>query len=182
LPHFQDDQWRGGASYPDPKLNYAALSATGGHPGENRDQVVVRRWIAPADGTAVVAGKLGHKMPENEKNDEADGVKGYIVAGGEVAAEADVFNKEVTTNARDIRLRVGDTIDFIVDPKANNGNDEFTWRVTVGFTSTDKLGTEIGYDSTEDFRGPPPPPPPPLSPREKLAQVLLMTNEFLYID
>jgi hypothetical protein len=182
LPHFQDDQWRGGPEYPDAKLNYVALSAEGGHPGDNRDQVVVRRWIAPADGTATVEGKLKHELPENEKSDEADGVKGYVVAGGKVAASADAFKKEATTNARDVRLRAGESIDFIVDPKANNSYDDFTWRVHVNFTPAGKPGTEIGYDSVEDFRGPPPPAPPPLSPREKLAQVLLMTNEFLYID
>ena len=99
-----------------------------------------------------------------------------------IQASADVFNKEATTNARDIRLRAGDAIDFIVDPKANNSYDTFTWRADVGFTPAKKPDTEIGYDSAEDFQGPPPPAPPPLSPREKLAQVLLMTNEFLYID
>jgi hypothetical protein len=182
LPHFQDDQWRAGPEYPDPKLGYVALTAEGGHPGESRDIVAVRRWVAPADGTVTVDGVLKHALPEGEKPGDADGVRGYVVAGGKVLAEADVFDNEAATNAAKIAVKAGDTIDFVVDPKANNSNDSFTWRVDITLVPTGKPETEIGFNSIEDFRGPPAAPGAPLSPKEKFAQVLLMSNEFLYVD
>jgi hypothetical protein len=35
------------------------------------------------------------------------------------------------------------------------------------------------WDSQADFK---PPPPPKLSPLEEVAQALLMTNEFMFVD
>jgi hypothetical protein len=182
LSHFQDDQWRAGPEYPDAKLGYVALSAEGGHPGENRDTVAVRRWVAPADGTVSIEGVLKHELPEDEKPEGADGVKGYVVAGNKVVAQADVFNKETPTNAAKIVVKAGEVIDFVVDPKANNDSDTFSWRVDISFAPAGKPGAEIGFNSAEDFRGPPAPTGAPLTPKEKFAQVLLMSNEFLYVD
>ena len=68
------------------------------------------------------------------------------------------------------------------DPKANDDNDTFTWKVDITFVNAKNPKVEVGFNSAEDFRGPRPPVAPPLSPREKFAQVLLMSNEFLYID
>ena len=71
-------------------------------------------------------------------------------------------------------------IDFVADPKSGNGYDSFTW--TVSITLKTPNGREIGFDSVEDYAGPPAPPGKPLSPREKLAQVLLMSAEFAFAD
>lgn len=182
LPHFQDNQWRAGPEYPDPKLGYLMFSADGGHPGENRDMVAVRRWFAPAEGIVTIEGVLKHALPEGENPEGADGVRGYIVAGGKVLTEADVYDKEAPTNVRKLAVKAGEVIDFVVDPKANNNNDTFSWRVDITFTATGKPGAEVGFNSVDDFREPPAPAAAPLSPKEKFAQVLLMSNEFLYVD
>jgi hypothetical protein len=179
---FQDNQWQAGPEYPDPKVGYVALTADGGHPGENQDTVAVRRWIAPADGAVRIEGVLKHALPEGEKPGDADGVRGYVCAAGKLMAEADVFDKEAPTNVPKFAVNAGERIDFIVDPKANNNNDTFTWHVDITFTPAGKQGTEVGYNSTEDFRGTPAPVSAPLTPKEKFAQVLLMSNEFLYVD
>src|SRR5262249_34551863 len=80
LPHFQEGNWQGGPGLPDPKQSWLLLNAEGGHPGDGLDQVVVRRWIAPAGGTVHIEGVLGHKLEEEDP--EADGVRGQVVAGG----------------------------------------------------------------------------------------------------
>jgi hypothetical protein len=105
-----------------------------------------------------------------------------VTATGGVLAEADVFNREAKTTVPKLAVKVGDVIDFVIDPKANNGYDSFTWKVSITLTPAGRPAEAFGYDSVEDFRGPPPAVGPPLTPREKLAQVLLMSNEFLYVD
>ncbi len=182
LSHFKNDQWQGGPEYPDEKLDYLAINAEGGHPGETHDKVAVRRWVSPGAGVIKIEGTLKHAIPEGEKAEGADGVQGYVVAGGKVLARADVFNKQSATNVAKLTVKAGEAVDFIVDPKANNAYDTFTWRIDVTFSPTDKPASEIGFNSVEDFRIPSGPNGPPLSPREKFAQVLLMSNEFLYVD
>ena len=38
------------------------------------------------------------------------------------------------------------------------------------------------WNGKKDFSGPPEPPPKPLSAWEKYAQVLLLSNEFMFVD
>ncbi len=47
LPHFTGSAWQGGAAWPDAKLGWVQLTATGGHPGNDRSHAAVRRWTAP---------------------------------------------------------------------------------------------------------------------------------------
>jgi hypothetical protein len=49
LPHFTGSAWQGGPAYPDGKLGWAQLTATGGHPGNDLAHAAVRRWTAPRD-------------------------------------------------------------------------------------------------------------------------------------
>ena len=47
---------------------------------------------------------------------------------------------------------------------------------------TEGQSIRLSWDSRADYAGPPPTPPTPLTPWEQVAQVLLMTNEFMYVD
>jgi hypothetical protein len=181
LPHFQDGAWRGGPELPDPRLGWVLLTAEGGHPGNGPERVAVRRWVAPRDGSVAVEGTLGHKLEEKDAN--CDGVRGRIVSSrGGVAREVTAFQSEAKTDVERVPVRAGDTIDFVVDCRTNESNDSFTWPVTVTLTPEGKPDEEMTFSSVEDFKGPPEAKSPPLSAREKYAQVLLLTNEFLYID
>jgi hypothetical protein len=181
MPHFQDGSWQGGPDLPDPKLGFRMLTADGGHPGEGLNQVVVRRWIAPFAGLVTIDGTLGHKLEQEDA--EADGVHGLIVSGRDgVLASASAFKSAVTLHAKNVRVTAGETIDFVVDSRANANSDKFTWPVTLTLRRDGDAGDERSFSSVEDFRGPAPAPAPPLSAREKLAQVLLMANEFQFVD
>jgi hypothetical protein len=179
--HFKDDEWRPAAEFPDTKtFGYLTLSADGGIPGESVDQCAVRRWVAPQDGTVTIRGKLIHKRGDDVKAEDTDGLRGHVVSSrGGLLKSVEVNNGEHDTDAT-AEVKAGDVIDFVADPKANNSYDGFTWTVSV--TLKTQAGREIGFDSADDFRGPPPPPARPLSPREKFAQVLLMSAEFAFVD
>ncbi len=179
--HFKDNEWRPAAEFPDTKtFGYLTLSADGGIPGETVERSAVRRWVAPHDGTVTISGKLIHKRGDDVKADDTDGLRGYVVSSrGGLLTSAEVNNGEAATGAT-TEVKAGNTVDFVADPKTNNSHDGFTWK--VGITLKLGSGHEVGYGSADDFRGPPPPPARPLSPREKFAQVLLMSAEFAFVD
>jgi Protein of unknown function (DUF1553)/Protein of unknown function (DUF1549)/Planctomycete cytochrome C len=179
---FRDDEWRPAAEYPDKTFGYLTLSDDGGIPGETAGQCAVRRWIAPVDGRATIRGTLRHKRGDDVKPEQTDGLKGYVVASrGGLKVAVDVNHSEAATDAT-FDVKAGETIDFVADPKSGNSYDGFIWTVSITLKPLQSPGREIGYDSKDDFRGPPPATARPLSPREKFAQVLLMSAEFAFVD
>ena len=85
-----------------------------------------------------------------------------------------------------LEVKMGDTIDFVVDFNANLNNDDFKWAPVIkskGPAAGSPSGEYAGeWGAKKDFSGPPEPPPKPLSPWEKYAQVLLLSNEFIFVD
>jgi hypothetical protein len=85
-----------------------------------------------------------------------------------------------------LEVKQGDSIDFIVDCNANFANDHFKWAPVIKPKETTAAGDSPEYarewSAAKDFAGPPEPPPKPLSPWEKYAQVLLLSNEFMFVD
>ena len=72
----------------------------------------------------------------------------------------------------------GDTIDFVTDCRTNVDYDAFNWTVTLRLTTSDNRPEQV-WDSTSGFHGPL---TPPLTRWQELAQVLLMSNEFVFVD
>jgi hypothetical protein len=72
LPHFTGSAWQGDEAWPNEKLGWAQLTAEGGHPGNDRKHAVVRRWIAPADGSYDLHSTLIHE-PE-----VGDGIRAFV--------------------------------------------------------------------------------------------------------
>ena len=179
--HFAGNIWQTGAKSPDPKYSYASLTANGGHPGANAHVAVIRRWVAPRDGTFSVSGKLNHP------GKAGDGVRGRIVSGtqGEMGVWT-VNNSSAETKVEKLTLKKGEHIDFIVDCRENENTDSFAWTVTLrildyGASFSDEHGA-IEWLSANGFSGPPGKPTTPLAPWEKYAQVLLLSNEFVFVD
>ena len=181
LPHFAGNAWQGGAKLPDPKLSYTMLTADGGHPGGTPHLAAIRRWTAPRDGTFSVSGKLKHP------GKAGDGVRGRVVSSsaGDLGHWS-VLSAATETKVERIALKKGATLDFAVDCIANENTDSFTWNVTLhildyGASFSDEHGA-IEWSSKSGFGGPPGKPATPLAPWEKLAQVLLLANEFVFVD
>ncbi|HWN95050.1 MAG TPA: DUF1549 and DUF1553 domain-containing protein [Methylomirabilota bacterium] len=169
LPHFTGSAWQGTASWPRGETGWAQLTAEGGHPGNTRAHACVRRWVAPRDGTVNITGTLKHD-PE-----QGDGVRGFIVSSrdGELKA-ATVHKSKTSMSATNIVVKAGDTLDFIVDIGGTLNADQFLWAPVI-------KANETAWDARAEFDGPHPA-PVYLTAWEQYAHVLLLANEFAFVD
>ena len=173
-PHFGDGAWKGSAQTPDPTLGWALLTSGGGHPGKSPDYSVIRRWTAPSDGVISITGELTHG------GEMGDGVFGYVVAsnGGILWRESVKYSK-ASVDLQHITVKAGDHIDFVVNAGADEGYDGFGFAPRVKYTEVNGGAQRTEWDANIDFEGPK---PPPLEPLEQYAQVLLLSNEFAFVD
>lgn len=183
LPVYTGREYQAGPEYPDRALGHARLTKSGGHPGRNQELAVVRRWVAPRKLVVDVAGEVAHL------SDKGDGVRARLIGPkGTLLGEWIARNERVDAEVRGVAVEAGETLDFVVDCRTAPTADAFTWAPTI---TAAKAGPTAAGDATAGMAGPTawdaaadfaPPPPPLLSPWEQLAQALLLTNEFLFID
>jgi len=176
---FTGDFWQGASMLPDSVTGKAKLGADGGEPGENPQQSVVRRWTSPAAGKVSIEGTLRHD--QNSLRNFGDGVRARIVSSrqGELASWS-VNGSSAETNLNGIIIEKGDTLDFVVEGRADSENDGFQWAPTIKMTGLNESEPkETVWNAKEDFRGPV---PQSLTVWERYAHVLLETNEFAFID
>jgi hypothetical protein len=176
LPHYTGSAWQGGNKLPDSKLGWLTLSANGGHPGEGLDHAVVRRWIAPADCTVHIAGMLEHPA------EAGNGVRATIISSRLGALGFwPVYHGKREMSIPRVEVKKGDTIDFVVDSNGSLDSDSFNWAPRIKVIEAGGNGGGSVWSAREDF-GPKKEPPTPLTPWEKYAQVLLMSNELAFVD
>lgn len=172
IPHFTGSAWQGGVNWPDGQLGWVQLTATGGHPGNDRQHACVRRWTAPRDMTLAITSKLIHEPRAG------DGIRAFIVSSqsGQLCGQH-VHQQTVTLNQDSLTVGAGETVDFVVDIGDGLNSDQFLWEITIQETGAESsAGT---WNSKRDFIGVT---PTPLTPWEQLAQILLCSNEFLFVD
>jgi hypothetical protein len=175
LPAFENNTWQGGKKLPDEKLDFTSLTESGGHPGEK--VAVVRRWTAPRDGEITINGRIGHD------SDAGDGVRARVVQNNEkqLGLWKAKKSKEDTKIER-VRVKKGDTIDFVVDKFGDLNSDSFTWAPSIEMFSAESQGPVTRqWSAKDDFSGPREI-PKPLDAWEKFAQVILMSNELVFVD
>jgi hypothetical protein len=170
FPTFVPERWQGGAALPAGASGKASLTATGGEPGDDAHQVVIRRWTSPVSEKVNIEGTLRHGQPAVPYG---DGVRGRIVSSrhGELASWS-VNGSSAETKLNGIAVEKGDTLDFIVDARKDPENDGFGWAPTI------RAGEQV-WNSKDQFAGPA---AEPLSAWGRYAQVLLETNEFAFVD
>ena len=174
LPHFTGSSWQSGPTLPaDNELKYASLGMENGHPGPNH--AVVRRWKAPQDGVVTVSGMVGHR------NKKGDGIQLALWIGGvRVWKEVQKSNNRPFSRLKG-RIRKGQHVDFVASPGQSDSFDSFFLRCQISLASGN--GNFFEGDSKRDFSGPlPESEPQSLDRLAQLAQVLLMSNEFLFVD
>jgi hypothetical protein len=79
-------------------------------------------------------------------------------------------------------VKAGEILDFTVDCRENTTSDGFRWVPTLRLlVMPEKAPKDMQtvWDSQADFKAPP---PPKLTPLEQMAQALIITNEFMFID
>jgi hypothetical protein len=150
------------------------LNDSGGHPGNDPAHIAIRRWLAPFDGEVTVRGKLEHP------SENGDGVRGRIVSSREgPLGEWIAQHNTVNTNTMTLAVVRGDTLDFLTDCRENPNHDSFQWRVTIRQIGDAEGAMTAEWKSQSGFHGPE---AEPLGPWQRLAQTLMLTNEFIFID
>lgn len=179
LPYFTGQAWQGGAKLPDEKLGWITINASGGHAGNDDHHAAVRRWTAANDGIVTIAGTLGHAA------EKGDGVEARIVSSRlGVLGEWIAQNKKLETKLERVEVWKGDKIDFVVNCRETVDSDSFSWAPSIRALSTGaktSISTGLEWDAKKDFSGPKEV-LKPLNPWEKYAQVLLMSNELVFVD
>jgi hypothetical protein len=174
LAHFRENGYQFSGQFPDPTLRYVRLTASGGHAGSRENQSPIRRWTAPISGTVDISGTLKHGSPEG------DGVRGRIVSSRSgLVGEWVVHNGSAITNATNIAVLKGDTLDFVVDCRSGDSFDSFSWSPTIKRMGA---GSAVWSAETQFTRPMTAVVEKPLTKWERYVQALLMTNEFYFID
>ena len=167
---FTGDNWQNASMLPARDAGKARLRANGGEPGFDASQAVIRRWVSPVDGKVMLTGTLRHSQSAIPAG---DGIRARIVSSsrGELASYT-LNDQGAETKITNLKVKKGETIDFIVEPLQDSENDNFNWAVNV-------QGDQQTWSAPEEFAGPK---PVPLKTWERYAQVLLLTNEFAFVD
>ncbi|MBM3740055.1 MAG: DUF1553 domain-containing protein [Acidobacteria bacterium] len=171
--YFTEDTWQAASLLPDSRAGMASLAAGGGHPGDGLSNAVVRRWVAPTGGLVIISGAVGHAMNQfEERFNFGNGIRAWILhSGSGIIGQWDLRNAKAEARAV-LDVQAGEWIDFVVDSKDDYDSDRFTWAPVISMAGA-------VWSAKADFRGPQ---PRPLNGWEQLAQVLLLTNEFAFVD
>ncbi len=178
LPHFTGSAWQGDEAWPNEKLGWAQLTAEGGHPGNDRKHAVVRRWIAPAGGSYDLHSTLIHEPKVG------DGIRAFVSHSrlGKLRSTT-LLDSKADLNLDAIAFQTGDTFDFIVDIGNGLNSDQFLWslKITPSMNTTGSGGDMPNdtWDAQKDFFAQP---KTQLSAWEQLVQVLMLSNEFMFVD
>jgi hypothetical protein len=176
LKYFVNEKWQPASITPQPLFGDAELSAKGGMPTDDPSKAITRRWISPISGTVEISGTITHEVtnkPEEYHKEWGDGVRARIVVNGsKKLVEEIVYSRKAELTVNELAVAPGDTIDFLVDCRTDAENDGFQWTPVI------TAGSKV-WDAHKDFAGPG---PISLNAWEKLAQVLLQTSEFAFVD
>ena len=168
--------WSHTGKIPDPTWAYANWANYGGHAG-SEEVMVTARWHAPADLRILIDGVL------SRGSDQGNGVRGWIHSSRSgILAERLVTPKNKRENIQTLtEVKRGDIISFIVSSENDTNSDSFDWQPTISRADNSELLTNAKTDFCGSDRW-------PLgrqksqSPLSQLAQVLLMSNEFMFVD
>ena len=166
LPHFTGKAWQGGPKLPDRETGWVHWNSQGGHPGHG-DHAAILRWVAPRKATVRISGEL------SRPSGKGDAVRGLVVAGNEkVISEWTVKPGGKVETRLVLRVVAGQTVDFLVESTGDESWDGFQWAPVIM-----EEGGELPLaEAQAGFSG------PALDRWPLLAQVLLLSNEFLYVD
>ena len=174
LPSFNGSAWGGGSEWPDPTLGWVQLTAEGGHVGNSVKHAAVRRWRASSSSQIQITGSI------SKVEACGDGIRAWISSSrnGLIAKWQVEFGKEQPAIINDLQVEEGEIIDFIVDcgEKDDFYCDGFIWSPLIK-----SLGEEIFWSARTHFSGKSNS-DLSLSPWQRFAQALLISNEVMFLD
>jgi len=177
LPHFSGNAWQGGDNFPDSKLGWLKLDAKGGHPGNDLKHAIVRRWTATDEGDYALHSKITHE-PE-----VGDGIRAFVShSRNGLVRSLTLHHSSEQIDIESIAIQKGDTLDFVVDIREGLNSDQFLWSPKIIKNGTAGAVTDVTKtvsDAERDFPGES---HSQLDRWQQLAQVLMLANEFMFVD
>jgi hypothetical protein len=173
FPFAGEGKWQGSATLPDPTLGWTSLHKQGGHTGGDLGRCAVRRWTADVDCRVAVNGVVRHE------NEQGDGIRFRIIKpDGGFVADVVAQNSTMPLAVETVEVGAGQSLDFVADCRSNESHDSFNSRLLI----TQLVGGKIQrtWNSEDDFRDQPG--ASRLNEWAQLAQTLLLTNEFVFVD
>jgi hypothetical protein len=166
LPHFEKGKWRGKQPLPDKSLGWLNWNADGGHP--ESDKHAVLQWTAVESGSVNLSGII----KAVQGNDKGNGLTARIMRpSGEILGEWTLKPSQTApTKIKNVQVKQNDALWFVVDSRGDAAFDSFHWAPKI----SDAKG--VISDAKTDFAG------PGLPAFAQLAQALLLSNEFFYLD
>jgi Protein of unknown function (DUF1553)/Protein of unknown function (DUF1549)/Planctomycete cytochrome C len=169
LPTFRGNAWVVGDRQM--KAGPVRLTAKGGQPGNGMPHAAIRRWTARRDGMISIDGMFGQ-----QSKDATDAVRGWIMSSGTgLVGTYSAQKSQTPTKLPKLMVKRGDTIDFVVA-----GKGSFNWAPVIKYLGGGKAGEVAEWSAEKDFGNRTA--PKHMEPWEKLAQVLLETNEMTFIN
>ena len=173
---YKDNRWQAAGVFPTrAPYGHAFLSSEDGHTPADPKLAVVRRFTAPFSGQVRLQGQLGHR------SENGDGVRASIWIGSERHFMETQQKNDRAYGPISGKIEMGQSIDFVASAGESDSFDSFHWRVSIRLTGPD--GRTLETDSAKHFSGPfNPESNQPLDRLSQLAQTLLMSNEFAFVD
>ncbi|MFM7208365.1 MAG: hypothetical protein ACKOY8_00905 [Verrucomicrobiota bacterium] len=170
MAHQEKDRHSPEAKYPSRASGFVSVTPHGGHPGGDVMTGSVRRWSSGGGGDFLVEGEV-HVTSNNSK-----GVRARIATDRQGVLKEWIIPGEVPTKTPlpRVSLASGEELFFIVDCHGDSNSDGFQWKPVVKSAATGETVASAARDFALK--------PDPQSPWSALAQTLLQSNEFNFID
>jgi hypothetical protein len=112
-----------------------------------------------------------------------DGIRAFIGSSskGQLRA-ATVHASEAMMNVEELPMKAGDTLDFVVDIGGRLNSNQFLWAPSIRLAGSAGSGGDLGarlWNAQADFTKSP---VRTLDPWEQFVQVMMLANEFLFVD
>ena len=132
-------------------------------------------------GAVAIEGVVKHE------HQEGDGIRVYIFSSRKgLLGDWTLHNQSAEAKVESLAIMQGDTVDFVVSIRQSLNNNDFMWSPVIRMTGPEAIRDANGYvkqwNATKEFDGPPGEERKPLTVWEQYAQVLLLSNEFLFVD
>ncbi|CAN5811583.1 PSD1 and planctomycete cytochrome C domain-containing protein [soil metagenome] len=175
----KNGRWAMSNTLPDPKWSFLHWNQNGGHP--DTKIAAVLRWVSTIDGWIRVSGGI------KRASDQGNGVHGWVISSAQGILKDKLVAPKTTGDMSFTKLQVkkGEILDFIVGSENDINSDSFDWKVNISRLNPETGATEYLTQSDRDFMGPehwPMSRTKPQSPLAQLVQVLMMSNEFQFVD
>lgn len=178
LKQYRDGRWQASNEFPTTApFGHAYLGKTGGHTTSDPSLGVIRRYTAPQNEKVTLEGRIRH----NSK--QGDGVTFSIQTNGKQIYASTQLNSQQRHGPHSIKLNAGDVIDLIATPGRTSSFDSFEWTAKIQSEPKQDKGQGSERDTTKHFSGPFEIEKIQSMDRlEQLAQILILSNEFAFID